>query len=114
MKRISRYLLPVLAGGVVFSVGSGQLSAQTFTLSEERGLIGATAPPPSTSAAEEPKVLISDEAGRVGVEPSRNSENVPAAAAQTAGGTAMKWVIIIGLAVISALFILAIADIGNI
>ncbi|CAN5141962.1 hypothetical protein BH23GEM2_BH23GEM2_06000 [soil metagenome] len=55
-------------------------------------------------------MLVTDEAARVGVERTKSSENASASAAQITTDPTMRWVIIIGIAVVAALLIVALAD----
>ena len=113
MKRIIGCVAVSIAWAVVIFLATGDLSAQPATPADGSALV-RDAVPPASATADEGEALVTGEAARVGVERSRSSEKAPASAAQTTGGTTMKWVIIIGLAVVSALFILAVADIRNI
>jgi hypothetical protein len=113
MKRISRYLVLSLAGVTMFSIAGAELSAQTSAPVDGPSLVGEAVPltPTSTApAAAEAKVLVTDEAARVGVERTKSSENASTAAAQITTDPTMRWVIIIGIAVVAALLIVALAD----
>lgn len=112
MKRVSRYLVLSLAGAAIFSLTAGELSAQTSAPVERPALVSDAVPPApaSTPAAAEATVLVTDEAARVGVERVKSSENASSSAAQITTDPTMRWVIIIGIAVVAALLIVALAD----
>lgn len=112
MKRVSRYLVLSLAGAAIFSLATGELSAQTSTPVQAAFVHDAVPPAPVSAppAAAEAKVLVTDEAARVGVERTKSSENASASAAQITTDPTMRWVIIIGIAVVAALLIVALAD----
>jgi hypothetical protein len=113
MKRISRYLLLSLAGAAIFSLTTGELAAQISAPVDGAALLSDAVPPaPAITATTtaEAKVLVTDEAARVGLERAKSPENASASAAQITTDPTMRWVIIIGIAVVAALLIVALAD----
>jgi hypothetical protein len=113
MKRISRYLVLSLAGAAMLSLAAGEVAAQVSTPVQGTALVSDAVPPTpdnKATAAADAKVLVSDEAARVGVERTKSSENAAAPAAQITTDPTMRWVIIIGIAVVAALLIVALAD----
>lgn len=113
MKRISRYLVLSLAGAAMFSFTAAGVSAQAAAPVDGTSLVRDAVPPSPASAmpaAAEAKLLVTDEAARVGVERTKSSENASTSAAQITTDPTMRWVIIIGIAVVAALLIVALAD----
>jgi len=109
MKRISRYLVLSLAGAAIFSIAAETLPAQSSTQVDNPALVREAAPPAPATAAEA-KVLVTDQAAQVGIQRAKSTENASASAAQITTDPTMKWVIIIGVAVLAALLIVALAD----
>ena len=109
MRRITRYLVLSLAGAAIFSLAAESLPAQSATPADNSALVREAVPPAPPTAAEA-KVLVTDQAAQVGIQRAKSSENASASGAQITSDPTMKWVIIIGVAVLAALLIVALAD----
>lgn len=109
MKRITRYLVLSLAGAAIFSAAAESLPAQSATPADNAALVREAVPPAPATAAEA-KVLVTDQAAQVGIQRVKSNENASASAAQITTDPTMRWIIIIGIAVVAALLIVALAD----
>jgi hypothetical protein len=109
MKRISRYLVLSIAGAAIFSLAAENLPAQSSAPVDNAALV-REAVPPAPASATEAKVLVTDQAAQVGIQRAKSSEAASASGAQITTDPTMKWVIIIGVAVLAALLIVALAD----
>jgi len=109
MRRITRYLVLSLAGAAIFSLAAESLPAQSATPADNPALVREAVPPAPATAAEA-KVLVTDQAAQVGIQRVKSNESASASAAQITTDPTMRWIIIIGVAVVAALLIVALAD----
>ena len=99
---MKRHLLVSLVAAVVLTMSASPVAAQSAT----------ETPPPAevkVDGAQATQVLATEAAARLGVSRVESKEALKASGAEQQSET-MKWIIILGVAVLAAILIMAVAD----